>query len=528
MGRGRTAKAKATNSIPVVDVFAGPGGLGDGFASFRTPQRSHPFDVTLSVEKEPWARSTLMLRKFFRALSRSRSSEGYYEFARGELDLDGLFGRYPKGAVDADQQAWLAELGGAHTDPRDVNSRIADAIGRSEAWLLVGGPPCQAYSVAGRSRNRGVDGYVAEKDHRHYLYLEYLRIISEFWPPLFVMENVPGLLSAHVNGEPMFQRLGRDLSSPASLFPRKGRSHSYRIVPFSSRSSDLFGELEPSDYVVRAELHGVPQARHRVLLLGIRDDLGDVLPEPLEEESEVHAGEVLKGLPRLRSAPSGSDGSDEEWLSAIASSRDRGWFKTVARQVGEDVEEELLLALSRLSLPRAGRGAEFVPYDTDVGFAADWYLDERLEGVCNHSTRSHMLHDLHRYFFAACFAKVRGHSPTLGDFPRRLLPAHSNVDAALAGGHFADRFRVQLHGRPSSTITSHISKDGHYYIHPDPTQCRSLTVREAARLQTFPDNYIFLGPRTAQYVQVGNAVPPLLATKIAKIAYGVLKEVGLK
>ena len=130
-----------------------------------------------------------------------------------------------------------------------------------------------------------------------------------------------------------------------------------------------------------------------------------------------------------------------------------------------------------------------------------------------------MAKDLDRYLFCSVFAQVRGRPAKLEDFPSYLLPTHKNVTESkdLKTVEFSDRFRVQLYDYPSTTVTSHISKDGHYFIHPDFKQCRSLTVREAARLQTFPDDYFFEGNRTSQYQQVGNAVPPLLANQIAKV-----------
>lgn len=152
----------------------------------------------------------------------------------------------------------------------------------------------------------------------------------------------------------------------------------------------------------------------------------------------------------------------------------------------------------------------------------DWLPDERLRFWLNHEARGHMSSDLRRYVYAAVFADVKKGSPKgHQDFNLPgLEPDHKNWKS----GKFSDRFRVQRAGIPATTITSHIAKDGHYFIHYDARQCRSLTVREAARLQTFPDNYFFLGNRTQQFHQVGNAVPPLLAVQIADIVARILKS----
>ncbi len=213
---------------------------------------------------------------------------------RGTAHRDTLFAQFPEHAAKATAEAWHAELGVA--DHRDVHDRIKAALGTTREWVLIGGPPCQAYSVAGRSRNKGVDGYRPDRDERQYLYTEYLEIIGEHWPAVFVMENVKGLLSATLRDHRMFELIRDDLASPARVVRRRsgnGRNYGYTILSVSA-SGKLFDERDVNDFVVQAERHGIPQARHRVILLGIRDDLA--VPQQSPDYAEL-LGIPLKPLP---------------------------------------------------------------------------------------------------------------------------------------------------------------------------------------------------------------------------------------
>lgn len=516
---------------PVIDIFAGPGGLSEGFSALKSSANIKPFKIVLSVEKDDIAHKTLELRSFFRQFHNGVVPESYYAFLRNEISIDDLYEKYPDETKHAKSETWCATLGSGDKFNDELDARIEKAIKGKNKWVLLGGPPCQAYSLAGRSRNKGVDGYIPEEDGRHFLYREYLRILAKHWPAIFIIENVKGILSSSINGNSIFDQIVDDLSNPFSSFPQyrsltKNLYEGYKIFSLVKEAEgkfDLLGRShnDAKDYVIESEKFGIPQRRHRVVLLGIRNDLLTVKPNLLNTSKMISVSKALKGLPRLRSGLSKSKDSKESWESKLIKVCNSRWMKDVKTVAGNDVHKQMLATIKNLKLPLKDRGAEFIRCNVSVhDDLKDWIADARIKGVCNHSTRGHMTEDLYRYLFATCYAKVHGVSPKLEDYPEDLLPDHKNAKY----GDFADRFRVQLSGSPATTITSHISKDGHYYIHPDPSQCRSLTVREAARLQTFPDNYFFAGPRTAQYTQVGNAVPPLLAMKIAGIVYKTLKR----
>jgi DNA (cytosine-5)-methyltransferase 1 len=521
--------------IPVIDIFSGPGGLSEGFSAAGQEIGNHFFRVNLSIEKDQAAHSTLELRCFFREFQRGKAPEEYYAFLRGEITRTELFEKYPFEASQVQKKVWKAELGGNQISEKDLDRRIRGAIGSSKEWVLLGGPPCQAYSVAGRSRNKGVKGYRPEEDHRHFLYQEYLKILGKFWPPVFVMENVKGIISSRVNGDFILQKIFNDLSDPCKALnvrEKCGRanrkSHRYLIYSLVKpvKFSDNTGSpnFNPTDYVVQSEHFGIPQTRHRLILLGVRDDTDGIEPSVLSREPEVPSGKVLEGLPRLRSGLSREEDTPEHWRAVLKDSRNHMWLNYTCKRANNELYELMLKVIEGLNLPRNDRGEEFISYRPDIGYAHEWYLDPKLEGVCNSTTKAHMKSDLYRYLYAACYAKIHKVSPRLANFPIGLLPNHNNLFMSFGHDNFSDRFRVQIESRPSTTITSHLSKDGHYFIHPDPSQCRSLTVREAARLQSFPDNYFFCGGRTPQFVQVGNAVPPLLAKKIALVVQNIFKR----
>ena len=500
-------------SIPIIDLFAGPGGLGEGFSSYRSASGQATFHLALSIEKDPVAHRTLMLRAVFRHLTNSPSISLYYKYVRGQVSSERFLADDAVAAAyaAAQREALCLELG--VVDPALVDKEIKHQLKGVKDWVLIGGPPCQAYSLAGRSRR--IRDETFDADNKHVLYREYLRIVHRHRPAIFVMENVKGLLSSRHEGDSIFEKIIQDLS-----FGDAGLAYEIHSFVHDGRQS----ELVPADYVIRAERFGVPQTRHRVILLGIRKNSGFTAHGLLEETSKVSSvGDVISDLPKLRSRVSRSLDTQEKWLRAI-----KDYYAQVKtdHSVPRIVVTKMKQALQEAKDLNCVGGSYLKSTKTHACSTGDlrkWLVDPKLRGVTQHEARSHMASDLGRYLYASCHAASHHKSPSLEQFPSYLLPNHRNAKQAEGvKAPFADRFRVQCEHLPATTVVSHIAKDGHYYIHYDPAQCRSLTVREAARLQTFPDNYFFEGNRTEQYTQVGNAVPPYLAIQLAAIVANLL------
>ena len=490
----------------IIDIFAGPGGLGEGFSNAGRDSDT-PMKIKLSVEMDDHAIQTLRLRAFLRSFSQFPSQ--YYEALNIGANQPNWPELFPTKWENTSNEVMQRELG-----QEGVFEELAVKLDQARKTyngntILIGGPPCQAYSLAGRSRNLGKINYALESDQRHYLYREYVRILSRLRPAAFIMENVKGMLSSRVDGGGIFHRVLQDLETAGD---------GYQLFSLS-KSPSLDRMLTPAqDFLVKTEDHGVPQARHRVIVLGIRNDLanGLCLKGPLlnPNQKRFSVNEAIADLPTLRSGLSKKD-NVEAWQKEV---RNQASLITSSLAVPKEVKEIIRSIERENNLPQLRLSHAKNPPLRMPEHLKNWFIDKRLSASVQHETRGHIPNDLGRYLFSSAFSRAYGKSPKLIDFPQFLQPLHRNC----ASGKFSDRFRTQIAEKPSTTITSHISKDGHYFIHPDPTQCRSLTVREAARLQTFPDNYLFCGSRTKQYHQVGNAVPPYLAWQIAKALWKIL------
>src|SRR5262245_26256819 len=327
-------------TIPVIDLFAGPGGLGEGFTRVLDHRGRRVFRLALSIEMDEFAHRTLRLRSFFRQFPPGEVPDAYYRYLRGEDGFHSqelLFEHCPTQAAAASFEAWRATLG--ETSAALVSERVSRALRRhpkSKPWIMIGGPPCQAYSLVGRARMLGDRGHQAfYEDARHTLYREYLRLIRAHEPTAFIMETVKGRHSARPNASLSFNEICADLRRPTSGL-------GYRLVPLRAADDGLFGDprlnglVEPEQFLIHSESYGIPQSRHRLIIVGIRGDFAAAngLPAPLTRApDQVPCRRVIDDLPALRSALSREKDSPDAWMSAVQRATSAPWIDQL-RQAG--------------------------------------------------------------------------------------------------------------------------------------------------------------------------------------------------
>ncbi len=396
-----------------IDLFAGAGGLSEGFIRAG-------FNPIAHVEMNKEAADTLKTRLAFHYLNEKNSIKDYYAYLKKEISREKLWGSIPEELISSVINNEITKK-----TIQSIFDTIDEQRNSKKIDVIIGGPPCQAYSLVGRSR----DPNRMSGDKRNYLFRYYAEFLVRYKPKFFVFENVLGLLTA---GNAKY------LNEMLELFEEIGYSADMKVL--------------------NVEEYGVLQKRRRVIIIGRK-------------------GKTKFQFPELQKM-------ENNWQT----------------------KRDLFFDLPYL---KPGQELEVVGYTKNINeYLKKTETRNGINYTTQHITRNHNDRDLEIYSLAIDKWLNDRQRLKYNDIPKRLQ-THKNTEA------FLDRYKVIDPTGHSHTVVAHIAKDGHYYIYPDLKQVRSISVREAARIQSFPDNYFFEGGRTAAFKQIGNAVPPLMAEKIA-------------
>lgn len=396
-----------------IDLFSGAGGLSEGFITAG-------FNPIAHVEIDENACKTLETRLVYHKLKGEGKLDKYYEYLQSQISRIDFLKKYgDKELLDS-----VLNIGIGGKNNNLIFKKIDELAGNKEIDLIIGGPPCQAYSLVGRARDK--DGM--KNDPRNHLYKEYAKFLKNYNPKVFVFENVMGLVTADE---------GRYFKNMRAYFKRIGYELDYTI----QNSADF----------------GVLQNRKRIILIGWQKNSGFKYPEFEKEKKDWKVSDLLNDLKKLK----------------------------------------------------PGEQNNITKYKTDSSeYLKKFELRNGVNFVTQHLARPHNERDLAIYKIAIKKWIKNEERLKYPDLPENLK-THKNQKS------FLDRYKVVDPNGYSHTMVAHISKDGHHYIYPDAKQVRSLSVREAARIQSFSDDFFFEGGRSAAFRQIGNAVPPLMAKEIA-------------